>query len=67
MKRPLLDDCEKEAPAKKKPKRPTCKKRSADAPKTIPRAKKAKVKSWELIDLLHHDTNGLTTGITRWM
>ena len=41
VKRPLLDDCEKEAPAKKKPKGPTCKKRSADAPKTIPRAKKA--------------------------
>ena len=49
VKRPLLDDCEKEAPAKKKPKGPTCKKRSADAPKTIPRAKKAKDGDCEVV------------------
>ena len=59
VKYPLVDDCDKEAPAKKKPKRPTCKKRPADAPKT------EIVKSWELIDPLHHDMNGLTTGITQ--
>ena len=49
VKRPLLDDCEKEAPTKKKPKGPTCKKRSADAPKTIPRAKKEKDGDCEVV------------------
>ena len=42
VKRPLLDDCEKEAPAKKRHVR-------NDAPKTIPRAKKAKDGDCEVV------------------
>ena len=50
VKRTLLDDCgQEEAPTKKKPKGPACKKRSADVPKTVPRSKKAKDGDCEVV------------------
>ena len=52
MKHTLLDDCDQEeAPAKKKPKGPTCKKRSVYVPKTVPRSKKAKDGDCEVVEV----------------